>query len=431
MQASLSEEFVRSAGRELRRAGLDGWLLYDLKARNHVAADLLGLVDGLTRRYFVLLRPEGPPRALVHRIELAYWESWAHGMETYVGWEEMEAALGRLLEGCGTVAMEVSPRDAVPVLDSVPAGVVELVESLGVRVETSAPLIAGTLARWGRRGRELHWRAARIVSETARTAYVLACRAVGGRPAAGRAAGPGEEVAAGPGGGADAGPWDDAGSGGSALSTEHALAEWIRAELVRRGLTEVDTIVAVGPNSAKPHYEPGAASSAPLERDRVLLIDLWGKVAGEPEAIVADQTWMGFLGAELPDDVADAWEAVRAGRDGAVSLLRERSGGELPTGAEVDRHVRRILSERGFEEAILHRTGHGIDREIHGFGPNLDSVESRDERPLVPGIGFSVEPGLYFEGAFGLRTEINVHLREDGPEVSPSEIQEAPWLMEG
>lgn len=415
MRASLSDEFVRAAAREIRRAGLDGWLLYDLEARNRVAADLLGLGDGLTRRCFVLLGTEGPPRALVHRIELAYWEGWSGELETYVGWQELEAGLGRLLEGRGVVAMEVSPRDAVPVLDTVPAGVVELVESLGVRVATSAPLIAGTLARWGERGRELHRNAAELLRRTARTAYGLACRAVGGRPV--------EDASS----TAEASTADP----GARPSSEAELADWIRRELAREGLTQVDTIVAIGPNSAKPHYEPGPDSSAPFERDLVLLIDLWGKADGEPEAIVADQTWMGFLGPALPADVAEAWEAVRAGRDGAVSLLRERSADDLPTGAEVDRHVRRILSERGYADAIFHRTGHGIDRQTHGFGPNLDSVESRDERRLVPGIGFSVEPGLYFEGAFGLRSEINVHLRQDGPEVSPSAIQETPWLMRG
>lgn len=417
MRASLDEEFVASAARELRRLGADGWLLYDLHARNHVAADLLGLTDGLTRRYFVLLEPERPPRALVHRIELAYWEGWSHELESYVGWEELEAGLGRLLEGHASVAMEVSTRDAVPILDTVPAGVVELVESLGVEVVSSAPLIAGTLARWGERGRELHRRAAGILRETAATAFGLACRAVGEQA---------EEAV-------ERASMNGVGGPGAPVpSDEHELAEWIRRTLGELGLTEVDTIVALGPNSAKPHYEPGPESAAPFEPDRVLLIDLWGKVAGEREAIVADQTWMGFLGSSLPDEVAGAWEAVRAGRDGAVSLLRERwPHGELPTGAEVDRHVRRILSERGYGDAILHRTGHGIDRQTHGFGPNLDSVETRDERPLVPGIGFSVEPGLYFEGAFGLRSEINVHLRDDGPEVSPPEVQQTPWLLRG
>lgn len=413
MKARLRDDFVRAASAQLARSGLDGWLLYDLKARNGVAADLLGLSEGLSRRYFVLLRPDAPPSALAHRIELAYWDAWPHGLQGYVGWEEMEGALARLLQGCRKVAMEVSPGDAVPILDTVPAGVVELVEACGVEVVTSAPLIAGTLAQWGARGRRLHREAAAILRETARTAYGLAARAAtgGDGPAASAGEGPRE--------------------GGPDLpATEHDLAAWIRGELGRRGLTDVDTIVAVGANSALPHYEPPPDGSARLERGKVLLIDLWGRMAGDPEAVVADQTWMGFLGEELPEEVAEAWDAVREARDAAVELLR-RAGDDLPTGAEVDRRVRALLSRRGFGDAILHRTGHGIDRQTHGFGPNLDSVETRDERLLVRGIGFSVEPGLYFEGRFGLRSEINVHLGEAGPEVSPPEPQETPWLLDG
>ncbi len=400
MQAKLSPEFARSAAAELEEAAIDGWLLFDLEARNRIAAEILGLPEGLSRRWFVLLRPGRDPAALAHRIELSHWDAWPHRLEGYVGWEEMEARLLEMLEGCATVAMEVSPLDRVPFLDSVPAGVVELIESLGPRVVSSAPLVSRTYAQWGDRGRELHERAAAVCAEVAREAF-------------GRAA-VGVEAAAGTGTAAD----------------EHELAAWIREALADRGLAEGDTIVAVGENTALPHYAPGPDRRAPLEADLPLLIDLWGRVAGEPEAVFADQTWMGFLGSELPGEVAAAWEAVREARDGAVAFLRQRAeAGELPTGAEVDRRAREILGRHGTPEAILHRTGHAMDRVNHGFGPNLDAVETRDERRLVPGIGFSVEPGLYFEGRFGLRSEINVHLDPDGrPVVSPPSPQEMPWL---
>lgn len=395
MRASLSESFHRSAREELGRTGIDGWLLYDLEARNRVAAELVGLPEGLSRRWFVLLRPDAPPRALAHRIELSHWESWSHQLEPYVGWREMEGALGRMLEGCRTVAMEVSPRDNVPFLDNVPAGVVELVESFGVEVVGSAPLVSRTYAQWGETGRRLHERAAEILARTAREAFGVACRSV---------------------------------AEGAEPLTEGGLAAWIRSTLEGEGLTEAETIVAVGPNSAKPHYFPSDRDSAPLEAEGVLLIDLWGRVAGEPEAVFADQTWMGFLGAELPADVAAAWEAVRDARDAGVERIRAEGPEGFPTGAEVDLRVREVLEERGFAEAIFHRTGHAMDRVNHGFGPNLDAVETRDDRRLVPGIGFSVEPGLYFEGRFGLRSEINVYLTADGPVVTTPAVQDWPWM---
>ncbi len=405
MGASLSGTFVNRVRDELRARAIDGWLLYDFRGNNRVAADLLGMPEGQKRRYFVLLGAEGVPTALVHRIELSGWDEWEYRLESYVGWEELETALGRLLEGAGNVAMEVSPRDGVPYVDNVPAGVVGLVESLGPAVVSSVDLVSGTVAQWGESGLASHTRAAEIVARTARGAFEMARAAAGG------------------GGGGDGGN-----GGGSGLS-EFEIAEWVRSTLESEGLTEADTIVAVGANAAKPHYEPRAEGSARIRAGEVFMVDLWARVAGEPAAVFADQTWMGFLGPELPDEVARAWEAVSAARDGAVELIRAACArGEPPTGAEVDRRAREILTDRGYAEAIAHRTGHSLDREIHGIGPNIDAIETRDERRLVPGIGFSIEPGAYFDGRFGLRTEINVYMGDDGPLVTPSEIQHDMWL---
>lgn len=413
MGARLSEAFVERAREELRANEMDAWLLYDFHGRNPMAADMLGMPEGQMRRFFVLLTPDAPPKALVHRIELAGWDGWPHELESYVGWEEMEATLGRMLEGRGVVAMEVSPGDGVPSVDHVPAGVVELIESLGVRVVSSVDLISRTAAQWGEKGLDHQRRAAEILAQTAQGAFKLAARAA---------------TNAGSGGGEGG---MDAGEAGAGLPTnEYELAQWVRATLTDQGLTEVDTIVAVGENAALPHYEPQPEGSAPIRPGEVFLVDLWARAVGEPNAVFADQTWMGYLGSTVPDDVQAAWEAIVAARDGAVQLIRDADPESLPTGADVDRHVRSILTERGFADGIMHRTGHGIDREIHGVGPNLDSIETRDERRLVPGIGFSVEPGVYYEGSFGLRTEINVYMGDDGPEVTPKVIQDEMWLAE-
>lgn len=399
MGARLSEAFIERSREELRANDLDAWLLYDFRACNHMVADVLGLPEGQKRRYFVLLTPDAPPRGLVHRIELSGWQDWPHELDSYVGWEEMEATLRRMLDGRAVVAMEVSPGDGVPYVDNVPAGVVELIESLGVRVVSSVDLISRTAAQWGETGLELQRRAAEILAETARGAFDIAARV--------------------------------ATDGGEALpANEYELAEWVRARLTERGLTEVDTIVAVGENAAMPHYEPQPEGSAPIRAGEVFLVDLWARAAGEPSAVFADQTWMGYLGPAVPEEVRGAWDALVAARDGAVQLIRDAYSDELPTGADVDRHVRAILTERGFADGIMHRTGHGIDREIHGVGPNLDSIETRDERRLVPGIGFSVEPGVYYEGRFGLRTEINVYMGDENPEVSPREVQREMWVAE-
>jgi len=388
---------VHAAQNELRTAGLDGWLLYDLEARNRIAAELLGLPEGISRRYFVLLRPGSPPAALAHQIELGHWEQWEGELEAYVGWEEMEAKLGRMLNGCDRVAMEVSDRDAVPFVDNVPAGVVDLIESLGPTVTSSAGLLANTYAQWGQQGLDLHRRAATILADVARTAYEGAVRGVR----------KGERI------------------------TELEVADGVVAELGRLGLEGGGVIVATGANSASPHYMPSGGEGGRLTSGGVLLIDLWGRVSGEPAAVFADQTWMGVLGVELPVGFMEAWEAVRAARDGAVRFISDRiAAGDAPTGAEVDAHARKILIECGYEDYLLHRTGHGMDRVNHGFGPNLDSVETRDDRRLVTGIGFSVEPGVYLPDRWGIRSEINVYLGADGPEVSPSAPQLMPWVAD-
>lgn len=396
MKASVDERLLERADRAMRDAGVDGWLLYDLEARNRVAAEVLGLPEGSHRRHFVLLRPDGPPVALAHRIERQTWEDWPGEHREYVGWEELEEELASLLDGCRRVAMEVSDRDRVPAVDQVPAGVVELVEASGTEVTGSAELVSRTYARWGFRGRELHLRAGRVLADVAREAWERAAEAA-------RAGDP---------------------------VTEHELAAAIQQLKAEADLGGGGVIVAAGPSSALPHYAPPEEGSRPLEVGDVVLVDLWGRVRGEPEAVFADQTWMGVLAEEPPADFREAWEAVRDARDGAVDFIARRAGeGRLPTGAGVDRRAREILTDRGFGDAIFHRTGHGMDRHNHGFGPNLDSVETKDERRLVEGVGFSVEPGVYFESEWGIRSEINVQVTADGPEVTTPGVQDEPWTL--
>ena len=408
---NLDVTFLETVSSELERRKIDAWLLYDFRALNPLAAHLIGLPEGQKRRYFVLVAPGRTPHALVQKIEVSGWDGWPHRLTSYVGWDEMETALRELLRGMETVAMEVSPGDSIPYVDHVPAGVVELVESLGPRVVSSVDLISGTAAQWGGHGHALHHEAAEILARTARTAFELAAAAAGLVPEAD------PDTAA---------AFDT--SGEPTPVTEHELAEWIRARLRAEGLTDADTIVAVGPNAAKPHYTPPAEGSSVLAAEQVFMVDLWGRVKGEPDAVFADQTWMGFLGAEPPAEVTAGWDAVVAARDAAVDVIRQDPGA---TGADADRVARETLIARGYEDAIFHRTGHGIDRELHGVGPTLDSIEMRDDRRLVAGVGFSVEPGVYLEGRFGHRTEIDVYMREDGPEVTPSRIQYTLWRTTG
>ncbi|HEV2733882.1 MAG TPA: M24 family metallopeptidase, partial [Longimicrobiaceae bacterium] len=252
---SLTADTVSRVQHELRAHGLDGWLLYNFRGNNPVASDMLGL-PAMTRRYFVLVPAEGKPVAMTHRIEQQPWRGWIGENRPYSTWRELEAGLGELLGGVGRVALEYSPGDAVPYVDRVPAGVLEMIRATGVEPVTSADLVSTFYARWSPEGETAHRRAAAAVQETAHAAFRRIADAI-------RA---GERV------------------------TEWSTREWIQGELARRGLrVGADSIVAVNGNAANPHYGPSADDHAEIERGDLVLIDLWGKEEA-PDAVYADQT---------------------------------------------------------------------------------------------------------------------------------------------
>ncbi|TVP50012.1 MAG: aminopeptidase P family protein [Gemmatimonadales bacterium] len=373
--------------------GADGWLLYDFRDQNPLAHAMLGL-GKTTRRAFVLFRKTGEPILLRHAIEASSWRDWSWESRSYAGWEELEGALASLLEGMKTVAMEVSPRSAVPTVDRVPSGVVELVRETGVEVVTSGDLVSHFHSGWGATGLESHRRAADVVRAVAHEAF--------------------ERVAA-------------AVRAGSPLREGEVMA-WINDTLRERGLpVHTGCIVAIGRTAADPHYSPAGAGEA-ITAGVPLLIDLWG---AEPGGIPADQSWMAYLGTDPDPRTLEVWTAVRDARDRALDLLRT-AGEERRElrGWEVDRAARDLLGERGLDRWFVHRLGHSIDRELHGSGPNLDDLETRDERRILPGTGFSVEPGVYIPGEIGVRSEVNVHWGEDGPEVTPRDYQRDLLLLD-
>jgi Xaa-Pro aminopeptidase len=381
----------------LRAAGLDGWLLYEFHGKNDVAWNLLGL-EWTTRRSFVLIPADGTPTALIHAIEPSSWRHWPWTTMSYSGWREMEARLSDLVAGRTRLAMEISDRSSVPTLDLVPSGVVDLVRDAGVEPVSSGDLVSSFYSVWPEGALQRHREASEVVKEVAAEAFQVAARAV-----------------------RDGSP-----------TTEGALSQWIRDRLAERGLgVENDCIVAIGPRAADPHYNPGSIGET-INRGDVLLIDLWGKRAEDD--CPADQTWMGYLGPRLPDEVQKIWTIVRDARDAALAFLAARAGEGRPIRAfEVDDVTRGHIAEHGYGDYFLHRTGHSIDRELHGSGPNLDNLETRDDRLLVPllvpGIGFSVEPGIYLADHLGVRTEVNVYWGTDGPEVTVSGAQEDVFLL--
>ncbi|MEX1998607.1 MAG: Xaa-Pro peptidase family protein, partial [Gemmatimonadales bacterium] len=365
----------------LKARGLDGWLVYDFHGVNPVAARLLGLGGMGTRRIFVWFPAEGDPVAVAHKIELQPLDGFPGTVRPYASWQSLHEELGTLVRG-RRIAMEISDNDDVPYLDRVPWGVMRLMTHLGATVESSADLVSQFAAGWSAEELAGHRRAAEILAEIARAVL------------AGLVASPNGQ-------------------------REWAIQQDVLQRMARAGLvTTHPPIVGFGPNAANPHYEPREGQDRALEPNQVVLLDLWGG-PGEG-SVFADQTWMAFTGTNVPAEVLEVWTVVRDARDAAVRAIAEahKKGGAV--GADGDRAAREVITSAGYGEYFVHRTGHSIDTDLHGSGPHLDSFETKDGRRLLPGVGFSVEPGVYLTGRFGVRSEINVYMREDGPEVTPA-----------
>ncbi|MFN2636591.1 MAG: M24 family metallopeptidase [Gemmatimonadaceae bacterium] len=373
----------------LKTAGVDGWLLYDFHGLNPVAVGMLELPGMTSRRFFVFIPAKGSPIAITHAIEQGPWLEWPKKWrkEKYSSWRTLESLLADVVRG-KRIAMEYSPGDAVPYLDRVPAGVIEMVRDAGATIVSSADLVSAFYAVWTEDQRASHERAARAVATIGQEAIRLAgSRADSANPL-----------------------------------SEFGLQSWIKERFDAGGLeTDHGPIVAVGPNAANPHYEPTADKSAPIKRGDILLVDLWAK---EKNGVFADQTWMGSLG-QPSDRDNTVWLAVRDARDAAITLLRERiKAHQAVRGGEVDDAARGVITKRGYGEFFIHRTGHSIDaRDLHGSGPHIDNLETREERALIPGVGFSIEPGIYLTGDVGMRTEVNGFVGTDGLLITPSDYQ--------
>jgi Xaa-Pro aminopeptidase len=368
---------------------VDGWLLFDFRGINPIMAAVVGDEIVGSRRAYVYLPRGGDPVALVHAVDAELWRGWPSAWRrvVWVRREELSRELKALVGG-KTVAMEYSPGGAVPYGDYVPAGTLELVRAAGATPVSSAELVSRYCSVWSADDLAGHLRAAATLSEIAQASI----RRIGERARAGN-------------------PVD-----------EHEVTRWILEAFERAGLvTESPPSVSYGEHAARVHYEAPAEGSSPIVPGALLLLDLWAR---EPGGIYADQTWMAAIGTPSAR-ATELWGVVRGARDAALELLRERLGAGRPVaGGEADRAARAVIEAAGYGDRIVCRTGHSIDRVgLHGFGPTIDDTESFDSRVIVPGVGFSVEPGIYFPGETGLRSEVNAHARADGLDVTPADYQ--------
>ncbi|MCY4076951.1 MAG: M24 family metallopeptidase [Acidobacteria bacterium] len=362
----------------LREHGLDGWLLYDFHGSNPIARRLAGLDASAkltTRRWYYLIPARGEPRGLVHRIERESLEHLPGARREYAGREQLAAGLETLLDGTARLAMEYSPLCAIPYLSRVDAGTIEGIRALGIEVVSSGDLVQRFEAVWDAAALDSHRDAsARLYDIKDRAFDLLAAEVRGGAL--------------------------------TEYAVQSAMRDWFAEQ---RLVTDSPPVVAAAESSGNPHYLPTAERHRPIGADELVLIDLWGKL-DRRGAVFADITWVAYTGRRVPDDYASAFAVARDARDAAIALVRERTrSGAPPRGWEVDRAARDVIEAAGHGEHFVHRTGHSLGEAVHGNGVHMDDYETHDERRLLAGSGFTIEPGIYFD-RFGVRTEVNVYV---------------------
>jgi Xaa-Pro dipeptidase len=388
---------IKQIQEALRGEKLDGWLFFDHHQRDPLAYRILKLNPArtVTRRWYYLIPAQGEPKGLVHAIESGVLAGLPGKTQIYSSWGAQVDGIKSLLSGCHRVAMQYSPNCAIPYVSLVDGGTLELVRSAGVEVVTSANLVQLFEARWTAEQLEMHLEAGRRVDRIRGEAFQTI---------------------------------------GAALKANRAINEWrvnrfIRDAFEKSGLvTDHGPIVGVNANMSNPHYEPGPEGSSEIRKGDAVLIDMWAKL-DQPGAVFYDITWTGYCGGEPPSAIQNVFEVVRDARERAVERVQTAiSKSEDIRGFDVDDAARGYIKEKGFADYFVHRTGHSIGEEVHGTGANMDNLETHDERKIIPGTCFSVEPGVYLP-EFGIRSEVNVYVGQGAARVTGEQQREMVAIL--
>jgi Xaa-Pro aminopeptidase len=366
----------------LKADGLDAWLLYDFHGSNPIAAEVTGVGRRgghlATRRWYYLIPANEQPRGLVHAIERAVLAHLPGAIARYAGREQLESGLRELVHGVRRVAMEYSPNGAIPYLGRVDAGTIEQLRSLGLDIISSGDLVQRFAAVWDAAAIDTHMHASEKLYRVKDRAFAAIRERLG------------------------------SGVPTSEFDIQQLMTGWFRDEGL---VSDSPPIVAAAGNAGNPHYMPTAEEHRAIRPGEMVLLDLWGKL-DRPGAVFADITWVGYTGATPPERYTHVFNTVAAARDAAISLVqRAVDAGQPLRGWQVDRAASTVLRNAGFGANVLHRTGHSLGESVHGNGVNMDDYETHDDRRLLAGTGFTIEPGLYFDD-FGVRSEINMLVRD-------------------
>jgi Xaa-Pro dipeptidase len=381
---------IHSIQHALREFKIESWLFYDFWKRNEYAQRILEYPTHIlnTRRFFYLIPANGEPRKLVHSIERWNLDHLPGEKTIYLSWQSLEEGLKTILKGFKTVAMEYSPNNAIPYISKVDAGTIEMVKRCGVEVVSSMNLAQYFESRWTEEAYKDNLETARIMRGIVDETFGFMKHRITSK----------ERL------------------------TEYDVQQFMKNRFTENGLISMEAPnCSVNANSGNPHYEPTKDVHAELHEGDFVLIDLWAK-KNKPGATYNDITWVGYLGTSVPEKYTKIFNIVKNARDAAVDFLK-KSFAEKKTvrGCDVDDVARKVIVDAGYGEYFIHRTGHSITEDLHGSGANMDNLETKDERLIIPETSFSIEPGIYFMGDFGIRSEINVYVSKNYEVIVPGE----------
>lgn len=385
-------EKIREIQETLREYGLDGWLFYSFRGSDPYAGRILGFSEEghFTRRWLYYVPALGEPVKIVHTIERGKLDMLPGEKYVYLSWQKLHESIRSALGPDRKIAMQYSPFNDIPYVACVDAGTVELIRSFGKEIVSSASLIQKFEALLSPQQREMHMEAAAILRRIVDETFAFA---------------------------------------GERARSESPVSEYELQQFMlerfreNRLVTSSPPVAAVNEHSADPHYDPRKEGSSPVGKGDFLLIDLWGKL-DRPKSVYGDITWTAFLGEEVPEKYANIFGIVSRARDSALELVEEYTAQGRPlAGSQVDDAARQVIGDAGYGDRFLHRTGHSIGEEVHGSGVQMDNLETKDSRLIVPGCCFSIEPGIYLEGDFGIRSEIDVVIDGTGAVCTGAPVQ--------
>ncbi|GAB1441415.1 M24 family metallopeptidase [Ignavibacteriales bacterium] len=379
----MTQEKIIKLQNLIKKNGLDGWLFYDFRGSNDLALSVLEFPAKahLTRRFFYFIPAEGTPQKVAMAIELHNLAHLPGDMHPYSDYHSLNKIMASLLNGVKKVAMEYSPKNAIPYLSKLDAGTYEYLKDFGIEIVSSGDLLTEFTAVWTKEQYDDNIPVANALTDIVNLCWKFIKEKI-----------------------------ESTGE-----TTEYEVQKLIMDEIEKRGFeTDHEVIVGVNGNGANPHYSPTPEVWEKIHRDDFVLIDLWAKPKKD-NGVWADITWVGFVGTEVPERYVKIFNIVKDAREAAFNLVCERfKKGEEVRGWEVDDASRKVIADAGYAEYFVHRTGHSITTTLHGTGPHNDNFETQDMRLILPGTSFSIEPGIYLKGDFGVRSEIDVYIHPNG-----------------